>query len=174
MKRSILVLPALVMLLGLTVNSYALDFRGLRLGMTPNEVCKWLNPAVLEHCDPNHIGDIQDMAGMKLLGEGVTWGTVLISDSKVVKITVLIYNDESEAYRKAVNKKYGQPLTSRKVPYQNNFGVKMMGLEEHWKIRKEHIFFSVRPKTVADFETSLIFITDEWYRLETKKPEPRL
>jgi hypothetical protein len=55
MKRLILVLPALVMLLGLTVNSYALDFRGLRLRMAPDEVRKWLNPAVPEHCDPNHI-----------------------------------------------------------------------------------------------------------------------
>jgi hypothetical protein len=169
MKKLGLVLMLAMVALSFSVNSYALDFRGLRLRMSEEEVCKWL-----EIKPPAFKSDVMDMAGRKLLGDGVNYANVLIIDERVVKITVSIYQDESEAYRQALHKKYGKPLTSKQVPYQNNFGVKFMGLEEHWKIGKDHIWFAIRPESVGKFDTVLIFETDEWYQLEHKKPEPKL
>ena len=174
----LMVLLVMVMVLGLTMNSYGLDFRGLRLGMKTKEVCEWLNKdaAVPMDCDLTllPVGDIMDLAGKRLIGEGIDHGNVLIVESRLVRITVSISQDNSESYRKAIHKKYGQPFTSNQIPYQNIFGVKMMGLEEHWKIRNEHIFFTIQPISAGKRETTLIFITDERYQLEIRKPEPRL
>jgi len=176
MKKVASVLFAMMVLVSFSVNSYALDFRGLRLGMTTDEVCKWIErtSAVSGLCNSDQIGDVQDWAGKRLIGDGVNYANVLIIDNKVQKISISIYQDSSEAYRQALHKKYGKPISSKQVPYMNNFGVKFMGLEEHWKVGEDHLWFIGQPKSVKEFETYLIFKTDEWLQLENKKPEPKL
>jgi len=175
MKKVALVLFATMVLTNLSVNSYALDFRGLRLGMTTDEVCKWIEKtAVSGQCNPNQTGDVQNWAERRLVGDGVDYATVLIIDNKVQKITISIYQDSSEGYRQALHKKYGKPVSSKQVPYMNNFGVKFMGLKEYWKVGKDHLWFIGQPSSVSQVDTLLIFETDEWVQLENKKPEPKL
>jgi hypothetical protein len=174
----LLVVLAMVMLC-FTVNSYALEFRGLRLGMTKNELRQWLDKQGVV-ATPESIADwsLMDRVQQKLIEPGcgclITISGSIDDPGKLEKISCNISQDISNSYKDAIHRKYGNPGSSKQVPYQNNFGLKMMGLEEHWNIGKDHIWFLVAPESIGKFTTYLIFITDEWNKLESKKPEPKL
>lgn len=173
MKKFLLIVLAMVMLCFAT-NSYALDFRGLRLGMTSEEVCEWLKI----DCKPDYKNDVwllHPMVQNSLIGNGVNGARVTIKQ-KVEKIEVSIVQDESEAYRQALHEKYGKPESSRKTQWQNNFGLKLEGISEWWTIgkKKDHLCFSTTPTSVSEYHTVIIFITNELYNSESVKPKPKL
>ena len=170
MKKLMVLLVAFVLLI-FAINSYALDFRGLRLGMTEEEVCKWLNI----NANPlRTVSELQEMVGNQLRGQGVVQSNVVIEE-KVEEIAISIFQDESEAYKEALHNKYGKPFSSKKIPYVNNFGVRLTGIEEYWKIKNEHLWFIIIPKSVGDYSTLIIFQTNERFnKRHEKKTKPKL
>lgn len=171
MKKILMVLLAMVFL---AVNSYALDFQGLRLGMTREEVRKWIGT-------PNvgtEIWNLTKQAEQKLLSEGVTCHVYISGDidspGRVEKIEVHLDQGLIDSYKQALHEKYGKPTSSKITQWQNNFGVKLEGVSEWWDIKGEHIWFSIAPRSIDKYDTVIMFITNEQLKLESKKPEPKL
>lgn len=177
MKKFVLVLLAMVVL-GFTVDSYALDYQGLRLGMSRKEVMEWVGDTSTIHPDElKKWWKVANIAEDKLRPERtmVTISGTQDDPGCVEKIAVYIDHKRVTDYQQAVYEKYGKPTSSEQTSYQNNFGVKMTGLIEHWKIGTDHIFFMVRPISVGKFEATLIFETDKWVKYELEKsPKPKL
>jgi len=165
MKKTMLVL-VLATIVALVTNAYALDFRGLRLGMTVSEIAAWIskntNIETLEFVYRGMDGWPEQsrvqLASCRVLDkmEDVISGHTILFDGRLQRIEIIIRTDDFGRWREAILKKYGGPVSSEKRRWQNKIGGTFIGSEEYWKIGTEYIWLQLTPHGA-------------FYELETEK-----
>jgi len=137
-----------------------LEFRGIRIGMTEDEVTRLMPATADDHwtgvfsCSPTHVGEVEDCSANP--GSGAVWSAYMLRGQLVDLVLLFEPNNQFWGLLNGLTGQYGTPALE-KTTFRNGHGAAVTGTKASWASKGVTLSVS---QIATDANTGLLELRD--------------